>query len=778
MVGPGPAPGPYVPAPGWDFPAAATPGSPPPPLPASDAGFLEPIHDLPGPVVDPALVNGLRGLVSWHARVTVAPSPQWSTATLAHAAAPMRHTPPGPGLAFFEEPGLRITVAALPEDSLPDAPPGTPMLSRLRMVHRKLLPPFARLPLDAQWLHLGRAPAVLDRFGMHGGRGRLAGFSLAAEVAPGQGLVAVGSGPPDRDETLHRVALPLATLASGAPDPVRWAALPGWSVSEELQVTTPSALALVRLEPLAPGHGLAQWTDHVFARGQFLRDRRTLGERPVRVRGLAEAYLWRFDWQPPGSGRALTTVVTGVTDRDGFSLTLDVPLQGADLLLDPDGLLELIEVRPAVPPTPLMPPPPPRLPSLPAPTPAPSPAPTPASTPAPAATTTPAPAPATWPGWSARAVVPPPPSGVPAMDPPPPMATEPRMGYTPAPPTSPPTTVPSPVPPPPAAPAEAPPVEAPAAEAAPDVAAEPPAPPQPAGWGPATAPAPPPAATPTAFPSAGGEAEVDRFFGRLHAAVDRVVVAAVDIADGDHDRVLGPDPEKWKTTGDDDGAALRRALIAVLGPIGGIRLPWHDLADLDRLVGTRLEQWEVGADALRQEWIRTHDGAPLARVWSTARQIVTAADQAREQGTAGEAGLAYALERSRRHLDDDRDAAWDDALTTFFVARPQRYALKALLDAGSGHLVWAINETARARWDYPVDHFDLPIPVALARRVQELIDRHDQDVSGVAAVDRPFEPQEREQFLRECRRVVADLRRALGPAYTIEDRFGDYLAGG
>jgi hypothetical protein len=773
MVGPGPAPGPYVPAPGWEFPAAATPGSTPPPLPVPEAGYLEPIADLPSPVVDPALVNGLRGLVSWHARVSVAPSPQWSTATLVHAAAPMRHTPPGPGLAFFEEPGLRITVAALPEDSLPDAPPGTPMLSRLRMVHRKVLPPFALLPLDAQWLHLGRAHAVLDRFGMHGGRGRMTGFSLAAETAPGHGLIALGSSPPDRDETLHRVALPLATLASGGPDPVRWAVLPGWSISEELQVTTPSALALVRLEPLAPGHGLAEWTDHVFARGQFLRDRRTLGERPVHVRGLSEAYLWRFDWQPSGSGRVLTTVVTGVTDRDGFSLTLDVPLQGADLLLDPDALLELIEVRPAVPPTPLMPPPPPRLPPL----------------PAPVAATTPAPAPATWPGWSASAAVPPPPEGpgaptpepfqpstVPGavMSPPPSMAAPPRAGYTPAPPTSPPTPLPPPVPPGETLPREAPieaPVETPAAEPPEPTAEtpEPPATPQLAGWGRPTAPAPPPAATPTAFPSAGGEAEVDRYFGRLHAAVDRVVVAAVDIADGDLDHVLGPDPETWKTTGDDDGAALRRALIAVLGPIGGIRLPWHDLKDLDRLVGHRLEQWEIGADALHPEWIRTHDGAPLARVWSTARQIAKAARQSREQG-AEQAGLANALDRARQSLDDDRDAAWDDALTTFFVARPQRYTLKALLDAGSGRLVWATNDAARARWDYPVDHFDLPIPVALADRVQALVDRHAQDVPGVAPVDRPFEPEEREQFLRECRRVVADLRRALGPAYTIEDR--------
>ena len=43
----------------------------------------------------------------------------------------------------------------------------------------------------------------------------------------------------------------------------------------------------------------------------------------------------------------MTTVVTGIAGRDGFSFVVDVPLGSDDLLLDPDALLGLVEVRPA-----------------------------------------------------------------------------------------------------------------------------------------------------------------------------------------------------------------------------------------------------------------------------------------------------------------------------------------------------------------------------------------------------------------------------------------------
>jgi hypothetical protein len=234
------------------------------------------------------------------------------------------------------------------------------------------------------------------------------------------------------------------------------------------------------------------------------------------------------------------------------------------------------------------------------------------------------------------------------------------------------------------------------------------------------------------------------------------VVAAVDIADGDAGGEFGPDPEEWRTTGEDDGAALRRALTAVLGPVAGILLPWHDLRDLDRLVDQRLELWEDGADAVHPQWVRSHDGSRLARIWSTARQVARAAADARAEGRAG---LAQVLDEVRRELDADRDAAWDDGLTTFLVARPPRFRLRASLDLRTGRLLEGANDPARRRWPDTVDPYELPIPVALAARVP-----------GPAA--RPPDPAARPALAEQYRPLVTELGRALGPAYAIEDGLG------
>ena len=133
-------------------------------------------------------------------------------------------------------------------------------------------------------------------------------------------------------------------------------------------------LALAALEPLRPGQTLAEWTDVVYRRAPFLRGMQRLGDRPVTVRGVDEAWMSRFDWQPSGRGRTLTTVVTGVAGGDGFSFSVDVPFEGEHLLLDPDAILALIEVLPPSAPRAL--PPPPEL-RLPAPPPMPPPAPPP-----------------------------------------------------------------------------------------------------------------------------------------------------------------------------------------------------------------------------------------------------------------------------------------------------------------------------------------------------------------------------------------------------------------
>ena len=316
--------------------------------------FSEPITDLGDDAVDPALGNGFAGLVDRPTRMRAASSPEWSTITLVRADGPLRHTSRQP-VAFFDERPLALTVARIPAASLPDAPPGTDLLSRLRMVHRKLVPGYVSRPVDAAWQQLGGRPAVLDRLCQPAG-GRICGFSLATPMDDG-GLLATGWAPPDRTETLQRVAIPLASLARPDADGLAWATLPLWSTREELQISTSSVLAVAALEPLRLGQTLPEWTEVVYRRAPFLRGMQRLGDRPVTVRGVDEAWMSRFDWQPSGRGRTLTTVVTGVAGGDGFSFSVEVPFEGEPLLLDPAAILALIEVLPPSAPRALPPPP-------------------------------------------------------------------------------------------------------------------------------------------------------------------------------------------------------------------------------------------------------------------------------------------------------------------------------------------------------------------------------------------------------------------------------------
>jgi len=50
---------------------------------------------------------------------------------------------------------------------------------------------------------------------------------------------------------------------------------------------------------------------------------------------------------------------------------------------------------------------------------------------------------------------------------------------------------------------------------------------------------------------------------------------------------------------------------------------------------------------------------------------------------------------------------------TSLVVRNQmtkaKYTLRVFFDAGSGVLLWSGNSAARERFDYPVNHYDLPL---------------------------------------------------------------------
>jgi hypothetical protein len=306
--------------------------------------FVEPQYFGEKDLDDPVLEKGLNDLEPWSSRLRADLPSGWSGATLLKASAPFRFTPERH---IFDEPSLRVTAIRLPETSLEPLGYEAPLLSRLRMLYARLLPGTIRNPLSAEWSEVAERPAVLDRLSDRPG-GRLAGFSLATELTSDEGLVVLGSAPVDRYQALEHVAIPLATRAHPIEDGLKWALPSGWYGSEELQLTTETLQAFVKLEPLSPGTSLKAWTDEVFGRAPFLRDLRSLADREVAVSGLDEARMQRFDWQPSGGlDRIITTVATGMAGSHGFSFVLEVPMRGNsdELFVVPDEILGGIEVR-------------------------------------------------------------------------------------------------------------------------------------------------------------------------------------------------------------------------------------------------------------------------------------------------------------------------------------------------------------------------------------------------------------------------------------------------
>jgi hypothetical protein len=260
----------------------------------------------------------------------------------------------------------------------------------------------------------------------------------------------------------------------------------------------------------------------------------------------------------------------------------------------------------------------------------------------------------------------------------------------------------------------------------------------------------------------------------LDAAVDRVMVAAVDIADGDPDGPTIPPrlvPGQPLSAVDVDVAAVRSVLDAILMRGWGPPLPWHGRMDVEALAIARVGRWRRIANLLVAA-TRPSAGTILDdEVWVTARLVAIAAGEARTERIDDRSALAGVLDRVRRGLEDP-DGAWDDSVATVRVARPVRYRLTTGFDGGSGRLLWAANDAARERWGRPVDHFDLPLPLALARHVQSLVDRYELDHPHVGPQTRRLSPDELVDFREDYLMTLDELRGALGPAYVVEERGG------
>jgi hypothetical protein len=308
----------------------------------------------------------------------------------------------------------------------------------------------------------------------------------------------------------------------------------------------------------------------------------------------------------------------------------------------------------------------------------------------------------------------------------------------------------------------------------------------------------------------------------IFASVDRIMVAAVDIILGsnlaDHPDVTPPQPElvevdvsavvealatvlrtsvsepsterdvTWTTVGRlcEWG---RHALTILMTERPGLdelrlKLPPGPRADIVQVVlhhtfdayveNHRAQQTSGSSDEYdtwgTHTWMELLDAdqaTPLDVVWAAALLTAEVADLRRaDPEPAG--GLAATFDRIGSYLMSGL-LAWDYRYG-FLVMRPQRYGLRTFFDGGSGALIWQSTQSTIDRWDFYVDHFDLPIPVSLASQVQYLVRRYDLAFDGIGPELVPFGEGEAEQFRRDYHAVCDELARALGSAYSIDER--------
>ncbi|BFU45014.1 hypothetical protein KRMM14A1004_32510 [Krasilnikovia sp. MM14-A1004] len=273
------------------------------------------------PAQDPAAVHPWPGLLA--ADVPA----EWAVSSVRRLTAPMRITDTG---ALLDEEPFTLRRAVVPERALdPAENPGLPVADRLRQRFRVVLP-HGSVPVSAdEPCRIGPLPGRCDRFRDRTGDD-LRAFIVSADTggadAAGSpvGVVVAVSGPPSRYGTVASTGWSLATAVAPGRPWREWVAPERWQWSETLQLDAGDRTVVATAER-SWGQDLDEWTQQVFARAPFLRGMRVLGDRPVRVDGLVEARMHRFDWQPSGRGRMLTNVVVGVRDGIGFQLVMELP---------------------------------------------------------------------------------------------------------------------------------------------------------------------------------------------------------------------------------------------------------------------------------------------------------------------------------------------------------------------------------------------------------------------------------------------------------------------
>ncbi len=248
---------------------------------------------------------------------------------------------------------------------------------------------------------------------------------------------------------------------------------------------------------------------------------------------------------------------------------------------------------------------------------------------------------------------------------------------------------------------------------------------------------------------------------QLLAAIDRVVVAAIDIADAHYgDHLLHRHPRSASSL---EINAVHAALHTILWGGESERSPWHDMSEGKATTRLRVTAWARHAQALgaaapaRQQKDEEQDIEEL--IWWVATMVAKLAADARQRGE--ELSLVGVLERVRLGLAQP-DGAWDKDLTLLTVARPQTYELWMGLEFHC-YLLWSQNDLAQERFDINVDPYDLPIPLSLAHRILQLADMYDAGTDpqdGWIAGDWGA-------LQRSYQAMSDELPRALGPAYQI-----------
>jgi hypothetical protein len=102
-----------------------------------------------------------------------------------------------------------------------------------------------------------------------------------------------------------------------------------------------------------------------------------------------------------------------------------------------------------------------------------------------------------------------------------------------------------------------------------------------------------------------------------------------------------------------------------------------------------------------------------------------------------------------------------------------QYRLRYMFDFGSGLCLWAANDAARDRFDYPIDLEKLPLPTTIRRRGSFVTAWHDtfMDWDNAPEPSRWW-PREKEAFSATAQELLLLLREHPGLDFEIVDESG------